>query len=304
MVVLFLGVSALILGVIAALGLELLIARERVVLGLPVAGASLQRWRSISFALLLSIIAVALYGAEVIGHCVDTSEVQPPDFARQARAIYHALLAGFLLAATYIDLDCYLIPDVITVSGTACGVLCSLIIPDLQIAHLWVDWSYAIPQLRGPYIPEWYGQHPIAHALAWSLAGATLGAVLTLLVRSVSSRVLGQEAMGLGDVTLMAMIGSFLGWQAVVLTFALAPLTGLLAALIGKIAVNRPYLPYGPCLSAAALAVVFNWRWLWAETRMIFSDLIGLAILGGIGIVALAALLILLRLYRSIPTGR
>jgi hypothetical protein len=76
------------------------------------------------------------------------------------------------------------------------------------------------------------------------------------------------------------------------------------SALIGKIIANRPYLPYGPCLSAAALLVVFTWRWLWAETRLIFSDLFGLAILGVIGVIAMAALLMLLRLYRSIPTGR
>jgi leader peptidase (prepilin peptidase)/N-methyltransferase len=292
------------LGGVAGAGLERLIARERQHLQLPRPSNRVRIGRPLVFALLTCALTVSLYEAEVHGRCVDTPEVQPPDFAWQARAIYHAVLATLLLAATFIDLDCYVIPDVITVSGTFVGVLAAALIPDLQIAHLWVDWSFAIPQLRGPYIPEWYDRYRIAHALAWSLAGALAGAALTQLVRSLSSRVLGQQAMGLGDVTLMAMIGSYLGWQAVVLTFAVAPLTGLLIALVGKIAVNRPYLPYGPCLSAAALLVVFTWRWLWAETRLMFSDLFGLAILGGIGIVALAILLMLLRLYRSIPTGR
>ena len=41
------------------------------------------------------------------------------------------------------------------------------------------------------------------------------------VVRVLGSQVLRREAMGFGDVTLMAMIGAFLGWQAAVLTFFL-----------------------------------------------------------------------------------
>ena len=47
----------------------------------------------------------------------------------------------------------------------------------------------------------------------------------------VGSLALRREAMGFGDVTLMAMIGAFLGWQAAVLTFFLAPFFGLAHAL-------------------------------------------------------------------------
>ena len=64
---------------------------------------------------------------------------------------------------------------------------------------------------------------------------------------------LGQEAMGLGDVTLMAMIGSFLGWQPVLFVFLLAPFCGIVVGLVAKTMLNRSYVPYGPYLSVAAL---------------------------------------------------
>jgi leader peptidase (prepilin peptidase)/N-methyltransferase len=300
----FSGVVALLFGSVLGLWLERWIARERQTLELPPTTPRIRRLRPILIASGLTALVVGLHQAEVVFRCLDTPEVQPPDFARQLRALYHGLLATFLLAATVIDLDCYLIPDIITVPGMLCGLLGAIFLPDLQIAHVWVDWSVAVPQLSGPFIPAWYSRYPLAHGLAWSTAGLLAGAGLTFLVKALSRRVLGQEAMGFGDVTLMAMIGSFLGWQAVVLTYALAPLTGLAVALLGKLTVNRPYLPYGPCLSAAALLVLVGWRWLWAETRLMFSDFVGLAVLGGIGLAALLLLLGLLRLYRTIPTGR
>ena len=39
-----------------------------------------------------------------------------------------------------------------------------------------------------------------------------------------------EEAMGLGDVDLLAMIGAFMGWRAAILTFFLAPFFGLVHA--------------------------------------------------------------------------
>lgn len=304
MFALYLGICALIAGIGAGVWVERQLAAERTALGLPPGGGRWSWGRPVLVGLAIGILGVALALAELHFRCVETPEVQPPAWAKSARVIYHTVLAGWLVLATVTDLDCYLIPDWLTLPGITLGVLAAVLVGDLQIAHLWVDWTYAVPQLSGPYIPAWYDQYRRAHALAWSLAGALAGGGLTWFVRILSTRVLGKEALGFGDVTLMTMIGSYLGWQAVVLTFVLAPLTGLLAALVGKLSFNRPYLPYGPCLSAAALGVIFGWRWLWQHTRLVFSDLGGLAVLAGIGLGALLLLLGLLRLYRSIPTRR
>ena len=107
---------------------------------------------------------------------------------------------------------------------------------------------------------------------------------------------------GSGKSTLMAMIGSFLGWQAVTLVFLLAPVAGLTVGVVVRIVSGKTYLPYGPWLSIAAVVVLFNWGRLWEQTRMIFSDWLSVAALGGIGSVGFVLLLGMVRLFKSIPT--
>jgi leader peptidase (prepilin peptidase)/N-methyltransferase len=289
---------------IAAAGLEWLIGLERGLLKLPPTSRRVLQIRPMIVAAAITLFGVLLYQCEVHGLCLDTPEVQPSATGFYARVAYHVVLVGLLVLATTIDFDCYLIPDVITLPGMLVGVLAAVVMQELQIVHLWVDWAYAVPQLRGPYIPEWYDRVRWAHALAWSGAGLIVGIVLTQGVRLVSSRLLQMEAMGFGDVTLMGMIGCFLGWQAAVLTFLIAPLVGLIAVVIVKLSGNPRILPYGPFLSAAAVIVLLGWSRLWAATRMIFSDLVGLGMLFGIGLAVLVVLLGAIRLYRAIPTGR
>ena len=102
--------------------------------------------------------------------------------------------------------------------------------------------------------------------------------------------------MGFGDVTLMAMIGAFLGWQAAVLTFFIAPFFGLAhmvwkaVVYLGKRLSGRKLssadreIPFGPYLSMAAVTLVFSWRWFWPGwarsyfeiSRMLFWWILGL----------------------------
>ncbi len=296
------SVVTLLISAVAAVWLERIIARERRALAMPPTRSAVCRWRPVAVTIGATTLILGLAWAELVGGCLATPEVQPDESSRLARAIYHGGLVLLLVLGSTIDLDCYLLPDVITVPGMLWGLGGAILWADLQVVHLWVDWSVAIPQLRGPMIPEWYDQWRMLHAAAWSGAGFLTGGLLTAGVRSISRAVLGQESMGFGDVTWMAMIGSVIGWQAVVLTFALAPLTGLVIALIGKMTFNRPYLPYGPCLSLAAIVVLASWSPLWEATRVLFGDLVALGMILAIATGALVLLLGLVRLYRSIPT--
>lgn len=289
---------ALVIGLASPWLLERLIARERRLLGEAPVAPHVARLRPVIVLIVGgSLIAGQVYG-ELVLRLLETPEVQPSDLGRQWRALYHALLVLLLVLATTIDFDCYLIPDEITFPGLVLGLLGAVTLQELQIAHLWVDWAAEIPGVHGPYIPAWYDQFRWAHALAWSVAGAACGAVVTQGTRLLSSRLLGQEAMGFGDVTLMAMIGSFVGWQAVLILFTIAPLVGLVLAAASRLSGSPRWLPYGPCLAAATLITLFSWSWLWPRVRLFFSDIPAIITLGAIAMLTLTVLLRALRLLR------
>lgn len=217
------------------------------------------------------------------------------------RILFQLTLFTLLVAATAIDLECYLIPDSITIPGTLIGLIGATAGGYLHVVPLWIDWSVASPPVSGPYIPAWIIEHPHWHGLAWSVAGLLVGGGITWLVRVASTVLLGREALGFGDVTLMAMIGSFIGWQPVVLVFLLAPVLGLLAMPFLLFFAGRIAVPYGPFLSAATVVVLLAWRWLWKPTQLLFGHWQSLALLAGVIAATLVLLLGGIRLYRRIP---
>lgn len=173
--------------------------------------------------------------------------------------------------------------------------------------HLWVNWDAAVAGLRGPAIPEWIQGFHRMHGLAWSMAGLLMGASLTWLVRWLSHRILSYPALGLGDVTLMAMVGAFIGWQATLITLAISPLTGIVMGILIRLVTGRSFVAYGPYLALSAVLVTGTWRWLWADfftLRVVFSHWPSVAGLIGFSYVVLCVLLLLLRIFRTLPTER
>ncbi len=100
-------------------------------------------------------------------------------------------------------------------------------------------------------------------AVLTSLVGMGAAASLIWAVRLLGSAVLKREAMGFGDVTLMAMLGAFLGWQASLMVFFLAPLAGIAIGLPMLVFRREAEIPYGPFLCLAAAVVVVFWSPLW-----------------------------------------
>ncbi|GAB4144681.1 MAG: hypothetical protein Tsb009_16460 [Planctomycetaceae bacterium] len=251
----------------------------------------------------------------MVHRCQFITEVRPDEISQYIRILYHLILFTFLIAATGTDFRDYVIPDRVIVPGILVAIIGATWSGDLQIVHLWVDANQEIPGLQAAYIPGWIAENRHWHGLLVSLTGMMTGAGLTWLVRLVSSFFLGEETMGFGDVTLMAMIGAYLGWQPVLVVFLLAPFCGLFVAVLSRMIAGTAFIPYGPYLSAATVVVLFSWKWIWPfevqigtdeiiSVRKIFGDLVGLGILIGIALTALAVLLGLLRMYRTIPVSR
>ncbi|MDB5385488.1 MAG: Type leader peptidase family protein, partial [Planctomycetaceae bacterium] len=169
---------------------------------------------------------------------------------------------------------------------------------------VWINANLEVPRLAGPYIPTWIKEHGHLHGFVWSLSGLLAGSGLTWLVREISSRILGKEALGFGDVTLMAMIGSFVGWQPILFIFALAPVCGIPIAIAARFLTGKTYVPYGPYLSAATLLVLFTWRWLWTPLKYVLGHPPTIGLLVGGSLFAMVILLSSIRAFRSIPVNR
>jgi leader peptidase (prepilin peptidase) / N-methyltransferase len=140
---------------------------------------------------------------------------------------YFAFSAA-LVVITFIDLDYQIIPDVISLPGAVAGVLFSLVSPALSLRS--------------------------------SLIGLVLGAGILLAVALGYRVVTGREGMGGGDVKLLAMIGAFLGWRAVLFTLFAASFVGSVVgvtAMVRNHADSKLALPFGPFLSFGALCYLF-----------------------------------------------
>jgi len=294
----FLG--SLPIGWLLGVWAERMIAADRSLMRRPLGTVAESRRRIGVLAIVFAGLSAALHLALRAG-LQATPEVLPSETGLIARQLFHQALIGLILVATVVDWDGTIIPDQITFPGMLLGLAAATLLGELQLIHLWVDWNQAIPGLRGPYFPEWFDRQRQLHGLAWSGTGLVVGAGLTWLIRAVSSRVLGRETLGFGDVTFMGMIGSFLGWQPTVCAFVIAPLIGLFVGIPLRVLTNKPYIPYGPFLGAGAVLVLFGWGPLWERTRTVFGDAYGLLILGGIASVGFVLLLGLLIAYRSIP---
>ncbi|MBF0532339.1 MAG: prepilin peptidase [Candidatus Omnitrophica bacterium] len=90
-----------------------------------------------------------------------------------------------------------------------------------------------------------------------ALIGALVGGAIIYLMGLIGYILFRKEAMGGGDVKLLAMVGAFLGWKLAVLTFFIAPLFGAVFGLIEKMRTKDTAIPYGPFLVLGALISLF-----------------------------------------------
>ena len=93
-----------------------------------------------------------------------------------------------------------------------------------------------------------------------ALVGAGAGAGITGLIRVLGRRAFAQEAMGFGDVKLMALLGALAGQGGILWTLALASLLGAAIGAAKYVFTRERQLPFGPFLIAGAAAAVLGRR--------------------------------------------
>lgn len=147
-------------------------------------------------------------------------------------AAYSALVSA-LIVSTFVDFEFGEIPDEITLGGLAAGLAASVAFPSIM------------------------GEAGRLAALKASAMGAAAGGGAILLMGVAGKLVFRKEAMGGGDVKLMAMIGSVLGWKLAILTFFIAPFFGAGVGMMVRASQGRETIPYGPYLSLAAVVSLF-----------------------------------------------
>ena len=149
--------------------------------------------------------------------------------------LFYFVFVAALIVITVIDLYHQIIPDVISLPGIVVGLLGSAL------------------GLVGPLV--------ISQVTFWaSLIGVISGGGSLYLVATVYHWLFKREGMGGGDVKLLAMIGAFLGWKAVILTILLSSFIGSLIGITVILIRGKDFkyaIPFGPFLSLGAVFSLF-----------------------------------------------
>lgn len=141
-----------------------------------------------------------------------------------AHGLAGALFLSVLLGIAIIDARHYVIPDELSYGGLVAGLLLAL--------------AGGVNGFLG------------------ALLGAAVGGVTLYAVRVVGGWILKQEAMGWGDVKMLAMIGAFVGWAGVLLTVFLGALVGSAIFLPLQLKGKR-LVPFGVFLAVGAAVTYF-----------------------------------------------
>jgi leader peptidase (prepilin peptidase)/N-methyltransferase len=149
--------------------------------------------------------------------------------------IYWMVIAG-LIVATFIDFEHYIIPNEITFGGLIIGLLLSVVYPPLMDADT------------------------VKLSLLRSVLGAVVGGLSLLTVAVVGEMIFRKEAMGMGDVKLLAAIGAFFGWQSALFTILISSLLGGVVGLVLIVGRRKGWesrIPYGPYIAFGAMLWMF-----------------------------------------------
>lgn len=141
------------------------------------------------------------------------------------------LFASAMIALAFIDYHDGVVPDAITLPGTLLALVYGIFRNDVSFRQ--------------------------------ALIGAVVGSAFLLAVYGLYFLLRRKEGLGMGDVTMMLVIGAYLGWPRTILTLILGSFAGSIIGIFLVIARKKDLqtaLPFGTFLAPAAFAAL-----LWGE---------------------------------------
>jgi leader peptidase (prepilin peptidase) / N-methyltransferase len=166
---------------------------------------------------------------------------------------FDLVFVSSLLALVFIDAEHMILPNVITYPGMVFALVARIALPYLTGTPHFDD----IPSLSNGALagmPVWLV------SVAGAIIGALIGGGSLWLMGWTWEKLRGIEAMGLGDVKMMFMVGAYLGWRLTILTIFVGVLTG---SIIGIALMARQgkqdmqmLLPFGVFLGLGAVAAL------------------------------------------------
>ena len=112
----------------------------------------------------------------------------------------------------------------------------------------------AVTDARAYLIPDEFSLGGLVVGLVLAALGAAVGFGLLWLVAVGGTWLFKKEAMGGGDIKMMAMVGAFVGWKSVLLTIFLGALLGSLIFVPLTLAGSKRLVPFGIFLALGAAA--------------------------------------------------
>jgi len=154
-------------------------------------------------------------------------------FGSTPKGFLYLYLTLGLLAQSVIDSRHKIIPDILTLPAIVVGLAVSAFFPQVhgQTGHLAGFWA--------------------------ALQGVLLGGGFLYAVGTLAEWILKKEAMGGGDVKLLAAIGAVIGFRGVLWTIFVSSLAGSVVGIIIRVRKGEELIPYGPFLAFGAFLYLF-----------------------------------------------
>ncbi|MCX6830505.1 MAG: prepilin peptidase [candidate division Zixibacteria bacterium] len=149
-------------------------------------------------------------------------------FGPAINLVVYSVLTSILIAIFFIDIEFQIIPDMLTISGMALGLIASLL--------------------------------PGGTGIISASIGLAAGGGALYLMALLGDWLFKKESMGGGDIKMSAMLGAFLGWQKIIFIFFASAAIGLLISMIVMLFSRRVrstrVIPFGPFLAIAAIIAI------------------------------------------------